>query len=176
MPHRRRANSVKNAALFVVLIPRNIGVLLIRGYRAVISPLYGDVCRYYPSCSAYGLGSVQQRGLIAGSVLTAWRILRCNPWTSGGIDDVKAASHSRYRITRFGWVVPTGFGQTDVAFPSFADTDHGAHHHATGFTGHEASVDSDRLVTGALSDSAAADAPRDDAELLLSSPSSSRKD
>lgn len=99
---------MRDIALFVGLIPRNLGVLLLRGYRAAISPLYGDVCRYYPSCSAYGLGSVQQRGLLIGSVLTAWRILRCNPWTAGGIDDVRPARHDRYRTTTFGWVVPTG--------------------------------------------------------------------
>jgi putative membrane protein insertion efficiency factor len=95
-------------ALFVVLLPRNLGVLLLRAYRAVISPLYGDVCRYYPSCSAYGFGSVQQRGLVVGIGLTAWRIIRCNPWTAGGIDDVRPARHDRYRTTTFGWVVPKG--------------------------------------------------------------------
>jgi putative membrane protein insertion efficiency factor len=97
---------MRDALLFIVLIPRNIGVAVIRAYRAVISPLYGDVCRYYPSCSAYGLGSVQQRGLLVGSALTAWRILRCNPWSAGGIDDVRAARHDRYRVTPFGWVLP----------------------------------------------------------------------
>ncbi|GAA1957461.1 membrane protein insertion efficiency factor YidD [Agromyces allii] len=99
---------MRDVALFVGLIPRNLGVLLLRGYRAAISPLYGDVCRYYPSCSAYGLGSVQQRGLLLGSALTAWRILRCNPWTAGGIDDVRPPRHDRYRTTTFGWVVPKG--------------------------------------------------------------------
>lgn len=97
---------MREVGLFVLLIPRNLGVLLIRAYRAVISPLYGDVCRYHPSCSAYGLGSVQQRGLLVGSALTAWRIVRCNPWSAGGIDDVRAARHSRYRVTPFGWVLP----------------------------------------------------------------------
>ena len=97
---------MREVLLFVVLIPRNIGVVLIRAYRAVISPLYGDVCRYHPSCSAYGLGSVQQRGLLVGSALTAWRIVRCNPWSAGGIDDVRVAHHDRYRVTPFGWVMP----------------------------------------------------------------------
>ena len=99
---------MRNLALFILLVPRNVGILLLRTYRAVISPLYGDVCRYYPSCSAYGLGSVQQRGLVVGTALTAWRIVRCNPWTAGGLDEVRAARHDRYRITRFGWVVPAG--------------------------------------------------------------------
>jgi uncharacterized protein len=106
---------VREIGLFILLIPRNIGVLLIRGYRAVISPLYGDVCRYHPSCSAYGLGSVQQQGLLVGSVLTAWRIVRCNPWSAGGIDDVRAARHDRYRVTPFGWVLPARHPGADHA-------------------------------------------------------------
>jgi uncharacterized protein len=102
----QRMPDVRDLGLFILLIPRNLGVLLIRGYRAVISPLYGDVCRYHPSCSAYGLGSVQQHGLLIGSALAAWRIVRCNPWSQGGIDDVRPARHSRYRVTPFGWVLP----------------------------------------------------------------------
>lgn len=105
---------MRDALLFLLLIPRNIGVLLLRAYRAVISPLYGDVCRYHPSCSAYGLGSVQQRGLVVGSALTAWRIVRCNPWSTGGIDDVRAARHHRYRVTPFGWVVPAAWAGASV--------------------------------------------------------------
>jgi uncharacterized protein len=115
---------VREIGLFILLIPRNIGVLLIRAYRAVISPLYGDVCRYHPSCSAYGLGSVQQQGLLVGSVLTAWRIVRCNPWSQGGIDDVRPARHSRYRVTPFGWVLPAraGVGTAVASFGVVADT------------------------------------------------------
>lgn len=105
---------MRDALLFLLLVPRNIGVLLLRGYRAVISPLYGDVCRYHPSCSAYGLGSVQQHGLVVGSALTAWRIVRCNPWSAGGIDDVRAARHDRYRVTPFGWVVPAAWAGASV--------------------------------------------------------------
>jgi putative membrane protein insertion efficiency factor len=127
---------VRDLAWFLLLIPRNVGVLLIRAYRAVISPLYGDVCRYYPSCSAYGLGSVQQRGLVVGSLLTGWRILRCNPWSAGGIDDVRAAGHGRYRVTRFGWVVPAGWsapaaGAADAAAALHAADlhDHANHSH-----------------------------------------------
>jgi putative membrane protein insertion efficiency factor len=105
---------VRDLGLFILLIPRNLGVLLIRGYRAVISPLYGDVCRYHPSCSAYGLGSVQQHGLLVGSGLAAWRIVRCNPWSQGGIDDVRPARHSRYRVTSFGWVLPARRVEVDA--------------------------------------------------------------
>ena len=60
---------MRDLAWFVWLLPRNVGVVLIRAYRAIVSPLYGDVCRYYPTCSAYGLTAVQHRGLVVGSGL-----------------------------------------------------------------------------------------------------------
>lgn len=60
----------------------------IRLWRAVISPIYGNVCKYYPSCSAYGLEAVQVHGAARGSWLTVSRIARCNPWSKGGYDPV----------------------------------------------------------------------------------------
>jgi putative membrane protein insertion efficiency factor len=87
------------------LAPRNVEILLLKGYRKVISPLYGDVCRYYPSCSSYGLGQVQQRGVVLGSFLAVWRILRCNPWAQGGVDEVKSGS-GKFLVTKTGFVVP----------------------------------------------------------------------
>jgi uncharacterized protein len=95
----------------VLLLPRNAVVLVLRGYRAVISPLYGDVCRYYPSCSAYALQAVQQYGVVVGSVLAVRRIIRCHPWAAGGIDDVPRRRSRRYHVTRFGFVVAAGHGK-----------------------------------------------------------------
>ncbi len=89
----------------VALLPRNAGVILLRAYRAVISPLYGDVCRYYPSCSAYSLQAVQAHGLVKGSWLTARRLVRCHPWSRGGIDDIPAGTRSDIHLTKFGFVV-----------------------------------------------------------------------
>ena len=98
-----------NTALAAVLLaPRNLAVLVLRAYRAVISPLYGDVCRYYPSCSAYALQAIQQHGVVVGSVLGIRRIARCHPWAAGGVDDVPPARRSRYRVTPFGFVVAAG--------------------------------------------------------------------
>jgi len=74
----------------LVDIPRILLIGVIVGYRKVISPLYGDVCRYFPSCSAYGLEAVTVHGAVKGSGLAAWRVLRCNPWSHGGIDHVPA--------------------------------------------------------------------------------------
>jgi putative membrane protein insertion efficiency factor len=61
---------------------------LLKAYRLVISPLYGNVCRYYPSCSAYALIAVQRHGAARGSWLAARRLLRCHPWARGGYDPV----------------------------------------------------------------------------------------
>ncbi|SDR79667.1 membrane protein insertion efficiency factor YidD [Microterricola viridarii] len=89
----------------ILLVPRNIAFLLLRGYRAVISPLYGDVCRYYPSCSHYALTAVQDRGVIVGGALAVRRLVRCHPWAEGGIDDVPLKRVQRYRVNAFGFVV-----------------------------------------------------------------------
>ena len=59
---------------------------LLRAYRALISPLYGQVCRYHPTCSAYALDAVTVHGAWRGSWLAARRVLSCHPWAPGGYD------------------------------------------------------------------------------------------
>ena len=61
---------------------------LLRVYRAVISPVYGNVCKYYPSCSAYALEAVTVHGAVKGSWLSARRLASCHPWGAGGYDPV----------------------------------------------------------------------------------------
>src|SRR5829696_8248155 len=61
---------------------------LLKAWRLTISPLYGNVCRYYPSCSAYALRAVEFHGAVQGSWLTVRRLLRCHPWSPGGYDPV----------------------------------------------------------------------------------------
>lgn len=94
----------------VPLLPRNAGLALLHGYRATISHVYGDVCKYYPSCSAYAVGAVQQHGLIKGSALTAARLARCHPWARGGVDDVPLHRSFRHELTPHGFVVPSTDG------------------------------------------------------------------
>ncbi len=72
----------------LVRLPRRLLVLLLRGYRAVISPLYGPTCRFYPSCSEYALIAVERHGVLRGGRLAGWRLVRCNPWNRGGVDTV----------------------------------------------------------------------------------------
>lgn len=63
-----------------------IGAL--KAYRLLISPLYGDVCKYWPTCSAYALGALEHHGAVRGVSLTVRRLGRCHPWAKGGYDPV----------------------------------------------------------------------------------------
>ncbi len=68
---------------------------LLRAYRFLISPLYGQVCRYHPSCSAYALEAVTVHGSLRGSWYAVRRLGRCHPWAAGGYDPVPPKmSHS----------------------------------------------------------------------------------
>jgi putative membrane protein insertion efficiency factor len=59
---------------------------LVYAYRWTVSPLLGNRCKYYPSCSQYALDAFREFGFLKGSVLAGWRLLRCNPWSHGGVD------------------------------------------------------------------------------------------
>ena len=57
-------------------------------YRRVISPAMPPRCRFYPSCSAYAVQAVRELGIFRGSIVAGWRVLRCNPWNLGGVDQL----------------------------------------------------------------------------------------
>jgi putative membrane protein insertion efficiency factor len=61
----------------------------IRLYQRWISPALPARCKYHPSCSEYALQAVRRYGVVRGVVLAAWRLLRCNPWSHGGVDFVE---------------------------------------------------------------------------------------
>jgi len=65
-----------------VLIP------LIRAYQYLLSPMLGQRCKYYPSCSNYAIEALRVHGAVRGAGLAAWRLLRCNPFSNGGVDPV----------------------------------------------------------------------------------------
>lgn len=65
-----------------------IGIFLVRFYQKFISPLKPPCCRFRPTCSAYAIEAFKEWGFIVGLALTAWRILRCNPFSKGGYDPV----------------------------------------------------------------------------------------
>lgn len=67
---------------------RVLEIGFIRLYRATLSGWLGGQCRFYPTCSHYAEDAIRERGAAKGTVLAAWRILRCNPFGAGGIDRV----------------------------------------------------------------------------------------
>jgi len=68
---------------------RFLVTLPVRLYQRVVSPVLPARCRYYPSCSEYALGAVRRYGILRGVTLAGWRLLRCNPWSHGGVDLVE---------------------------------------------------------------------------------------
>lgn len=62
--------------------------LLITFYQKFISPTFAPHCKYYPSCSSYALTAISTYGF-KGVVMAAWRVMRCNPWSHGGVDYVQ---------------------------------------------------------------------------------------
>ena len=65
---------------------RTLLIAPIRLYQRAISPLIPQRCKYHPSCSAYAVGAIREFGPARGVVLAGWRLLRCNPWSHGGVD------------------------------------------------------------------------------------------
>jgi len=63
-------------------------IALIRVYQYAVSPLLGQRCKYYPSCSNYAVGALREHGVVRGLGLASWRLLRCNPFSDGGYDPV----------------------------------------------------------------------------------------
>ena len=63
-------------------------LLLIRGYRYVLSPWWGNHCRFTPTCSQFALEAVERHGAARGTWLAMRRIARCHPWCAGGFDPV----------------------------------------------------------------------------------------
>ena len=66
---------------------------LIGLYQKFISPLKRPCCKYYPSCSSYAIDALKKHGAVKGIILAVWRILRCNPWSNGGVDYVPDKFH-----------------------------------------------------------------------------------
>ena len=67
---------------------KHLMIWLVRLYQRFISPLKSPCCRFTPTCSAYAIEAYKKRGFFIGTILTVWRILRCNPFSKGGYDPV----------------------------------------------------------------------------------------
>ena len=76
---------------------KSLTLALIRLYQATLSPDHGwfkaahphGRCRFYPTCSEYAYQAIERKGVIQGAGLALWRVLKCNPWHQGGIDQIK---------------------------------------------------------------------------------------
>jgi putative membrane protein insertion efficiency factor len=69
--------------------PRSLLLAPIRAYQRWISPGLPRRCKYHPTCSEYAVGAIRRYGVLRGVVLAVWRLLRCNPWSHGGVDHVE---------------------------------------------------------------------------------------
>jgi putative membrane protein insertion efficiency factor len=85
-------------------VPARLGLVgAIRLYRLLLSGSLGGQCRFYPSCSHYGEEAIRVHGAIRGSVMAAWRIARCGPFTAGGVDPVPPVrGHGTYDAVTLG--------------------------------------------------------------------------
>ena len=76
------------AATVRASLPALVLIAPIRFYQRFISRYTPPSCRYYPCCSSYAITALRTRGAVVGTALTVWRLLRCNPWSEGGVDHV----------------------------------------------------------------------------------------
>ena len=83
---------MKHCLSAVYRLPRQALMGLVKAYRLLLSPWLGNACRFEPTCSAYSLKALEQHGAIAGTTLTVYRLVRCQPWCQGGHDPVPQAS------------------------------------------------------------------------------------
>jgi uncharacterized protein len=72
----------------------------IRAYQRWISPALAPRCRYYPTCSAYAVQAIRELGPVRGAILAGWRLLRCNPFSHGGVDELSDRKLFRNAPTR----------------------------------------------------------------------------
>jgi putative membrane protein insertion efficiency factor len=70
---------------------KRVLLVLISGYRMLLSPLLGASCRFYPTCSTYAIEAIETHGAARGGWLAVKRILKCHPWHPGGVDPVPPA-------------------------------------------------------------------------------------
>jgi hypothetical protein len=87
----------------------------IRIYQRWISPAFAPRCRYYPSCSEYAAESIRELGPVRGLILAGWRLLRCNPFSKGGFDEVADRRLFRSTATRSGRAASPSTAATDAA-------------------------------------------------------------
>jgi putative membrane protein insertion efficiency factor len=69
-------------------ISKSVALFVLRGYKWAVSPIFLPACRYVPSCSDYAMEAINRYGVVRGSLMAMWRVLRCHPFAKGGLDPV----------------------------------------------------------------------------------------
>jgi putative membrane protein insertion efficiency factor len=95
--------------------PRRLLVVLLRGYRLLLSPWLGNACRFEPTCSLYAIAAIEHHGALAGGYLMAHRVLRCHPWCDGGHDAVPDAPPRLFARLGLGGVPAAEANLTKIA-------------------------------------------------------------
>jgi putative membrane protein insertion efficiency factor len=92
LPHNPEYASeprLRDMPVTILNLPRMVLLGLIRFYQMTLSRgLPANTCRFYPSCSHYGYQAIYKHGVIKGSMLASWRVIRCNPFNAGGYDPI----------------------------------------------------------------------------------------
>lgn len=107
MTGRLLAGALTGATASATVVSRLAGRLsvavlvgVVRAYQLTLSPMFGPVCRFYPSCSHYAVGALRTHGAVRGTGMVVWRLMRCNPWNPGGVDLVPPRGGSAFRSSR----------------------------------------------------------------------------
>jgi len=79
---------IKLLIVRLLTLPNKLLIGFIKLYQKTLSPLLGERCRYWPSCSRYAVESLQTHNILKAILLSIWRIVRCNPFSEGGLDPV----------------------------------------------------------------------------------------
>ena len=112
-PIRRDAASAPAGFAMLRRLPERTAAALIAVYRYGISPLIGPRCRFYPSCSEYGLQALARFGFLRGLWLTGARVVRCHPWNEGGLDPLPDTFESPAPARYLGSVLRAGSARGD---------------------------------------------------------------
>ncbi len=81
--------SASGARRAAARLPTAVALALLRIYQVAVSPILPAQCKYHPTCSQYAADAFRECGFFRGLVLAGWRLLRCNPWSHGGVDPVE---------------------------------------------------------------------------------------
>ena len=76
---------------------KRVLIALLRAYKRHISGLFPPACRFEPTCSTYAIGALERFGVLRGSILAIWRVLRCNPFGTAGYDPVPESFRAGFK-------------------------------------------------------------------------------